>query len=884
MTEVLGLRKGEGRTVFYLMMYLTLQCFGTSLGIAIATSMLLAQVGADKLPYIFVGISFAALCFASIYPLLMARKGSQYICRLYMTVGFIVILGCNLMIRADLYLAGINLGVFLQYLAFFVLLGWDIMHFGNYCQTVLNPLQRKRLYGLILSATKLGGILGGICLGPLIQSLGQINVLILWALAYLVSGFVLIIFERKIQFKENLQTRRRQTSNPGIWRNLVTGYREVIGNTFLIFFAVLIALDICTGSLMVYQFNEGLGQIFAGESEKLSTFLGQFAAISNGIALILQIFLAPRLASWLGVGLVNLFYPCFSVIVLGFSLVRWDLAIVTILMFHKDYLSSVIHFPNRILFYNAVAPERRTFMLGFLEGTWTHCVNLIFGVALILIVQWGPKFSNLFADGFSNIFSIVGLILFAIYFFIAFKLKLNYRNQLLNIVRDKDSLLSIKNFKLSKKELIYLETALNDSAFSYLDFVPTDHDDYLEKLYLKASDQQRWEIFVRNPETINKFHKKLSESSRWNLFIQNYQEKIRAEFLPSMTDEQVWEVFEKNQKKTRVLRAMLHYCLIFDRQDLITKITSHLSEFPKNLLPEICDLTLFFRLELNGTAVEHLLKHAIHFNPEDQIRVLKGVSSSIDINLIPRLVMFFGVPSRPVRTQAIKTAVKIIKNQKFREQFELLFFSKDWSYNSRLSWLNLFIEFPTTERDALLTKILKIEKLRLVRLTQLQVNLETSEIPATEFLASVIEELRNQCNYLLIYFRSEFDNDSLEIVRKSLFKEHSERKYEAIELLSSTGKMEICELLLPFLEMEQGDQRLKALEQIEDIDISSSDIKKNVTECLIGTDEWLRACALEWIAKYKQYDYLEVVNSLPEFKDLVSSEMILHCLHELRSN
>ena len=84
MTEILGLRKGEGRTVFYLMMYLTLQCFGTSLGIAIATSMLLAQVGADKLPYIFVGISFAALCFASIYPLLMARKGSQYICRLYM--------------------------------------------------------------------------------------------------------------------------------------------------------------------------------------------------------------------------------------------------------------------------------------------------------------------------------------------------------------------------------------------------------------------------------------------------------------------------------------------------------------------------------------------------------------------------------------------------------------------------------------------------------------------------------------------------------------------------------------------------------------------------------------------------------------------------------
>ena len=88
-------------------------------------------------------------------------------------------------------------------------------------------------------------------------------------------------------------------------------------------------------------------------------------------------------------------------------------------------------------------------------------------------------------------------------------------------------------------------------AFSYLDFVPTDHDDYLEKLYLKANNQQRWEIFVHHPETINKFHKKLSESSRWNLFTQNYQEKIRAEFLPSMTDEQVWEVFEREIKKRK---------------------------------------------------------------------------------------------------------------------------------------------------------------------------------------------------------------------------------------------------------------------------------------------------------------------------------------------
>ena len=169
-------------------------------------------------------------------------------------------------------------------------------------------------------------------------------------------------------------------------------------------------------------------------------------------------------------------------------------------------------------------------------------------------------------------------------------------------------------------------------------------------------------------------------------------------------------------------------------------------------------------------------------------------------------------------------------------------------------------------------------------MTQLQVNLENSKIPGSQLLDSVKEELRNQCNFLLIYFRSEFDRDSLEIVRKALFQKHSERRYEAIELLSSTGRAEICDLLLPFLELEQGDQRLKALNKIDGSNLVQCDMKESIKNCLLGPDEWLRACALEWIAKHKQSDYLETVKSLPAFKDLVSSEMILHCLNELQSS
>ena len=101
MTELLGLRKGEGRTVFYLMSYLTLQCFGTSLGIAIGTSMLLAQVGADKITLYIRRNQFCCTLFFFNIPGIdgTQRKSIPHMPKLYMIIGFLIILICNFMIR-----------------------------------------------------------------------------------------------------------------------------------------------------------------------------------------------------------------------------------------------------------------------------------------------------------------------------------------------------------------------------------------------------------------------------------------------------------------------------------------------------------------------------------------------------------------------------------------------------------------------------------------------------------------------------------------------------------------------------------------------------------------------------------------------------------------
>ena len=882
MKKLLGLREGESRIVLYLMSYLTLLCFGTSLGIAIATSMLLAEVGADKLPFIFVGISFAALCLSSLYPVLLARKGGRYICRLYAISGFLCILICNFMIRLEWVVGGINIGVFLQYLAFFVLLGWDIMHFGNYCQTVLNPLQRKRLYGLILSATKLGGILGGLCLGTLIQWMGQVNVLLIWAAAYLLSGIVLILFETKLEPENQSVKRNRSQNSVSILQSLKTGFGAILNNSFLTFFALIIALDICTGSLMVFQFNEGLGQIYAGRGEELSTFLGQFAAVSNGLALVLQIFLAPRLTAILGVGWVNFFYPIFSVTVLGLSMVRWDLAVVTILMFHKDYLSSIIHMPNRALFYNAIAPENRSFMLGFLEGTWTHCINLIFGLILIGVVQLGPTFSSWFESGFSFAFSILGLAFFALYFFAAWQLKKYYGLQLLDVVKNDDLLAKVKKFTLREEELSELQNNEEGEVEDYLEFIPSDLNGELQTIYQKAHADLKWQLSMLHRSELKSLHQNMNEADRWELFSSIYPIKLRDKLRSDSSTEELTHLLQDNLKKSKVIRTLMHYCLIFNRVEFFNHISYQIKKLPKKSLPDLADLAHFFEASFDESVCKHLLSEGYQTDVDNQTRILRGISYSAHTSVIPRLVMFFGIASRVIRKLVVKVAYKLAENEpQIREKLKETYFKRDWPYHARLTWFSLFEEFPDQERENLLDQVFKVERMRLLSLTQLKSDLEKQSIDVDEFLEAVNEEISYQCNFLLIYFRSEFEKVSLEIIRKALFEKHSSRRYEAIELLSSTGKSNICNLILPFLEFQKGDQLLDALQSVEDLDSIKQGINHGLEYCITGPDEWLRAVALNWLGEHKLQEYMSILESLPQSQDMLSGEMISYCKSQL---
>ena len=107
-----------------------------------------------------------------------------------------------------------------------------------------------------------------------------------------------------------------------------------------------------------------------------------------------------------------------------------------------------------------------------------------------------------------------------------------------------------------------------------------------------------------------KYHEELNKPSLWNLFQESYPEKISIEFAKTMTGDQILSVFERNLKNKKVVKAVLYYCIVYEREDVIIQIMEKLEDFPKTLLPEIADITHYFKLSLNENSCAHLLKYA----------------------------------------------------------------------------------------------------------------------------------------------------------------------------------------------------------------------------------------------------------------------------------
>lgn len=865
--SLLNIRESEWRTVLYLMAYLTIICFGTSIGIALSTSLLLNQVGATKLPLIFVGISLVSLLVSTFYTQWIPKYGSQGFYRRFLWSSCAFLLLCNLSLRFEVTVAGVNPGIFFQYLAFFVFLGLDIMHFSTYCQDYLNPLQRKRLYPLVLSATKLGGILGGIAIAPLIQQLGAANLLLFWAAAYPVASLVLIKFEAQAS-PITREKKGRISKTPSLLSRLSQGFSELGTNPFLFWFAVAIFLDIFGGSLMVYQFNEGLVEEFSflGKPEELSSFLGKFTAVGNGLALILQAFLAPYLIRRFSVPVCHFIYPVISVMILMSCIYSWNLALVAILMFHKDYFFSVLHHPNRSLFYNGMEPEKRSLFVGFFDGVWTYIAHFAVGILLLMLVEWGPHLPFL-ADGkFATEFSIVGVFLALLSIWVARKLQVQYPKTLLHLVAQKDLGYKISQFRFQKPEAFQLVKGGEN---------PADLAQWLPIMNLQTYSQ-----FFKNLSSEDRLKTLLSKTiSQWGEVLEglHLEHQGELEILPDPNQDQIEDLLRTKFMNPKVLAEFSVPMIIHREKDLLPPLEKCLPGAPLHAQKIIIQLFDVFSHQLNPLTLKTLREKFSQFDTETQKIILNLAAMDTHQGQLPWISSLFESRSRSLRSAALQAVVTLLEGEFNAGELIRIYRSKDWSSEGLKCWHQIFNSQGNRFKEVL--KEMRKEQTKLLishceKLAVLRINGESESI----LFQALEEEVNSRVKLMLIFLSDEFEHETLLILEKAL-RHTSERKYEALELLQSSRDKELSNLLSPFL--ESGDY-LEILERLQPSSLPTPSLNQVYQGCLGGNHAWIRACSLSEIGRKKLLEFRSQVEEYSKERiDITSQEMAVYCLGKL---
>lgn len=874
MKSLLPIRKGEGLPVGLLMLYLIIVNFGSASGLAISTSLLLDQVGARALPYVFVAISLFGMLAGSFYPVIVNRLGNRRFYQFFLWFSFAILLFSNLLLRSEISIVGHNPGVFLQYMAFFVLLMVEIIHFHNYSREFFNPIQFKRVYGFILGATKFGGIAGGLSLGPLLTSYSSADVLWIWILSNLAGAIVLKVLEARSSPAQKARRRASVSLADGISQ----GIQGISRSPFLKLFSVLLFLDILIGSLMVYQFNEGLAHSFAGEPEAMGIFLGKFVCIANLVALFLQLVVAPYLFTNFSVSNVALIFPAFSLIVLLISIGVWELPTVALLMFHKDYFASAVHLPNRSLFLNALPPERRGFFLGFLEGFASQFFHLLVGIALILVVSFGPDlpaFSNLFSSGFATSFaSLAAFLSLAYLLLLRFRFKSLHERELTELLKRRDVRALRNEFQLSTQEFSHFESS------DLIEFFPVKNKELVRSQLQQAKRAWCVEFMILHPHCYREWTLGLSNQQRWDHFQWNSNNKSQDYFKMEMSDQELVDVFEAVHKKAKLVGDFYYYVCLYHKRSVLIQLGSKLmSTTPKGFEDLLRTLALF-QISCGETLSRGFLKKVFLQPVKIQRLMLQVLKWSSYSKLIIDLAPYFEIASPSIR----RLVVELCVNQIHRHgDFDLLietYRKRSWSLPALRTWIELFLELDSQQKDSLLPELMSEFQKRLVRCTHRLFILK--EAGLNDALVESLEQAQEHyLRLILLLYRDSFSPGTLEILERGLFSRQESIRYEALELLSATSKRQLCELIQPFLEFQEPSE---ILENLKNLPVQSPEVslEEVLAAFLEEEDDFFRACAINTIAKSQLIGFHDTVEALSHRSgDFYSQEMALDCLGKL---
>lgn len=327
----------------------------TKLADGIVQALFLERVGAQYLPGLFALNAVLDVLAGALY-LRLARgrpHGSFFVTLLLGTAAM------TLGLRA-LLLAGHPAVFVAAYALHGVATMVGALHWGTFLLDFFDQSRTGRVFPVVYSGARIGGIAGGLALATLAR-LGTENLLI--GVAVLQAGAALVA---RALAKAVPEVRAAHAGEGGALAEVrqglglarVSPLLRALAAGAVAMVLVRMTLRYLSGDALSSEMNEAA----------LARFLGQYTAIANALGFVFQVLLMPRLVMRIGVAGANLAYAILCVVALGGMAASSGIWTAAAARLVDAELKDAMKTPLSALFYGALPPASRARGRAFVLG------------------------------------------------------------------------------------------------------------------------------------------------------------------------------------------------------------------------------------------------------------------------------------------------------------------------------------------------------------------------------------------------------------------------------------------------------------------------------------------------------------------------------------
>lgn len=377
-----AVRTSERSQALFFTALLTLISAAQTMGLAGSEALLLARIGAERLPEIFIAASLLTVFGSMVYGARVGQARNDDLL-IQMLVGSAVLL-C---VAALAERAGSLVVLPVLFCFFYLTQAIFVNHFWTFSGDYFDTLTTKRLFPVFIVGSSLGGFLGGCGAAGLTRVAGPVSLVWGWAALLAAAALLLRFARRPLRRWGPLELEEAdETSVEGMRGAALYLRRSPLGR-----WLVLSALGMVLALFIAqYLYSEIFAETFPDPTD-LAAFFGVYLAVTNLVEIALELAITPWLIRRFGVATANLVHPLVTLLSFGGLVLRYGLVAGVGARVGRELVENAVAQPIRSLSYNALPQRLRGRIRAFLEGIVVYGGMSAAGLLLVVLGDPDPR-------------------------------------------------------------------------------------------------------------------------------------------------------------------------------------------------------------------------------------------------------------------------------------------------------------------------------------------------------------------------------------------------------------------------------------------------------------------------------------------------------------